>query len=113
MQLGSDLEEAARVSGAGWIYTYVRIWLPLILPTLVTIGTFNFVIAANTTSSIILLATRDTLTLSLLALEMMTNEQGRQLEQAGIISLILIAMTVGLALVARGFGFRVGIRQHL
>ena len=113
MQLGSDLEEAARVSGAGWIYTYVRIWLPLILPTLVTIGTFNFVIAANTTSSIILLATRDTLTLSLLALEMMTNEQGRQLEQAGIISLILILMTVGLALVARGFGFRMGIRQHL
>jgi iron(III) transport system permease protein len=113
MQLGSDLEEAARVSGAGWLYTYVRIWLPLILPTLVTIGTFNFVIAANTTSSIILLATRDTLTLSLLALEMMTNEQGRQLEQAGIISLVLILMTVGLALVARGFGFRVGIRQHL
>jgi iron(III) transport system permease protein len=113
MQLGSDLEEAARVSGAGWIYTYVRIWLPLILPTLIMIGIFNFVIAANTTSSIILLATRKTLTLSILALEMMTNEQGPQREEAGIISLIIMAMTVGLALVARGFGFRMGIRQQL
>ncbi|MDX1486353.1 MAG: ABC transporter permease subunit, partial [Alphaproteobacteria bacterium] len=29
MQLGQDLEEAARVTGASWIYTYRRILLPL------------------------------------------------------------------------------------
>jgi iron(III) transport system permease protein len=112
LQMGSDLEEAARISGAGWIYTYFRIWLPLIRPTLVVLGVFSFVTAANTTSSIVLLATRNTLTLSLMALEMMTNEQGRQLEAAGIVSLIIIAMTVGVALLARSFGFHVGIRQH-
>lgn len=112
MQLGSDLEEAARISGAGWLYTYFRIWLPLIRPTLLVLGVYHFVLAANTTSSIILLATRDTLTLSIMTLEMMTNEQGRQLESAGIISLIIVAMTVGVALVARGFGFQVGIKQH-
>ena len=112
MQMGSDLEEAARISGAGWIYTYFRIWLPLIRPTLVVLGVFSFVTAANTTSSIVLLATRNTLTLSLMVLEMMTNEQGRQLEAAGIVSLIIIAMTVGVALLARSFGFHVGIRQH-
>jgi len=44
---------------------------------------------------------------------MMTNEQGPQREEAGIISLIIMAMTVGLALMARGFGFRMGIRQQL
>jgi iron(III) transport system permease protein len=113
MQMGSDLEEAARISGAGWIYTYFRIWLPLIRPTLIVLGVFSFVTAANTTSSIVLLATRNTLTLSLMALEMMTNEQGRQLEAAGIVSLIIIAMTVGVALLARCFGFHAGIRQNL
>jgi iron(III) transport system permease protein len=112
MQLGSDLEEAARISGAGWVYTYFRIWLPLIRPTLLVLGIYHFVIAANTTSSIILLATRDTLTLSIMTLEMMTNEQGRQLEAAGIVSLIIVAMTVGVALVARALGFQVGIRHH-
>ena len=112
MQLGSDLEEAARTSGAGWIYTYFRIWLPLIRPTLLVLGVYHFVLAANTTSSIILLATRDTLTLSIMTLELMTNEQGRQLEAAGIISLIIVAMTVGVALVARAFGFQVGIKHH-
>jgi iron(III) transport system permease protein len=113
MQMGSDLEEAARISGAGWIYTYFRIWLPLIRPTLIVLGVFSFVTAANTTSSIVLLATRNTLTLSLMTLEMMTNEQGRQLEAAGIVSLIIIAMTVGVALLARFFGFHAGIRQNL
>jgi iron(III) transport system permease protein len=113
MQMGSDLEEAAWISGAGWIYTYFRIWLPLIRPTLVVLGVFSFVMAANATSSIVLLATRNTLTLSLMILEMMTNEQGRQLEAAGIVSLIIIAVTVGVALLARLFGFHVGIRQSL
>jgi iron(III) transport system permease protein len=113
MQMGSDLEEAARMSGAGWIYTYFRIWLPLIRPTLIVLGVFSFVTAANTTSSIVLLATRNTLTLSLMTLEMMTNEQGRQLEAAGIVSLIIVAMTVGVALLARFFGFHAGIRQNL
>ena len=113
MQLGAELEEAARISGAGWVYTYLRIWLPLIRPTLVMLGVFNFVIAANTTSSIILLATRDTITLSIMTLEMMTNEQGRQLEAAGIVSLVIIAMTVGVALLARAFGFQVGIRKEM
>jgi len=113
MQMGSDLEEAAQISGAGWFYTYFKIWLPLIKPTLIVLGVFNFVTAANTTSSIVLLATRDTLTLSLLTLEMMTNEQGRQLEAAGIVSLIIIAMTVGVALLARSLGFRAGLRQNV
>ena len=112
MQMGSDLEEAAWISGAGWIYTYFRIWLPLIRPTLVVLGVFSFVMAANATSSIVLLATRNTLTLSLMILEMMTNEQGRQLEAAGIVSLIIIAVTVGVALLARLFGFHVGIRPE-
>jgi ABC-type Fe3+ transport system permease subunit len=85
----------------------------LIRPTLIVLGVFSFVVAANTTSSIVLLATRNTLTLSLMTLEMMTNEQGRQLEAAGIVSLIIIALTVGVALLARLFGSRVGIRQSL
>jgi iron(III) transport system permease protein len=113
MQMGAEMEEAARTSGAGWFYTYFRIWLPLIRPTLVVLAVFNFVTAANTTSSIVLLATRDTLTLSLMTLEMMTNEQGRQLEAAGIVSLIITAMTVGVALIANAFGFRVGIKRNM
>ncbi len=70
VQVGADMEEAARVSGAGWIRTYFRIWLPLLMPTLILLAVMNFVSAAGATSSIILLASRDTMTLSLMALEL-------------------------------------------
>ena len=111
VQGGADMEEAARVSGHGWLSTYIRIWLPIIMPTFVLIGVMNFVQAASATSSIVLLASRDTLTLSLLALEFIGGGVDRR-EEAGIISLVIIVMTVGVAVVARRFGLDLGVRHH-
>jgi iron(III) transport system permease protein len=112
LQMGQELEDAARISGAGWLYTYFRIWLPLIAPVLVLMGTLNFVLAAGATSSVILLASRETVTLALLALEYMTTSVGAAREVAGIISLFVVAMTAGLALIARWLGFHVGVKDH-
>jgi iron(III) transport system permease protein len=112
LQMGQDMEEAARTSGASWTYTYFRIWLPLIAPTLVLIGILNFTMAAGATSSVILLASRDTITLSLLALEYMTSATGSSREVAGIISLFVVAMTAGLALVASWFGLQIGVKSR-
>lgn len=112
LQMGQDMEEAARTSGASWLYAYFRIWLPLIAPTLVLIGILNFTLAAGATSSVILLASRDTITLSLLALEYMTSVAGSSREVAGIISLFVVAMTTGLALIARWAGFQIGVKSR-
>ncbi|NIO07296.1 MAG: ABC transporter permease subunit [Deltaproteobacteria bacterium] len=111
LQMGSDMEEAARVLGSGWWSTYFRIWIPLLMPTLVLIGVFNFVIAAGTTSSIILLAERGTKTLSILSLELMSRSDGADLEGAGIVSLVIVILTAGVALIARKFGLQVGVRH--
>lgn len=111
LQMGEDMEEAARIAGAGWWYTYFKIWLPLIAPTLVLMGVLNFVIAAGSTGSVILLASRETVTLSLLALEYMTTSTGSAREVAGIISLFIVAMTAGLALIARWVGFQAGVKN--
>ncbi len=113
LQIGSEMEEAARVSGAGWWRTYFRVWLPLITPTMVLIGVLNFTIASGTTASIILLASRDTVTLSILALNKMGADAGTEYEQAGIISLFMIAMTVVVAIIARVFGLGVGVRHDV
>jgi iron(III) transport system permease protein len=109
LQIGRDMEDQARVSGAGWMYTYVRIWLPLLMPTLIMLGVLNFVFAAGTTSSIILLASHDTFTLSIMVLEMMRAPNAAEIEQAGIVSLFMITMTTGAALVARYLGRRSGV----
>ena len=112
VQVGADMEEAARIAGAGWFRTYFQIWIPLLMPTLILLGTLNFVIAAGTTSSIILIASRGTMTLSLLALEFASPGVGLR-EEASVVSLFIMAMTVGVALMARAFGLRLGLRQEM
>lgn len=113
VQMGADMEEAARVSGAGWLRTYYKVWLPLIMPTLVLIGVLNFVFAAQTTSSIILLSTSETRTLAVLALEMVSRSNVKELEAAGIVSLMITLMTMILALVLRRFGLQLGVRHDV
>ena len=110
VQVGADMEEAARASGAGWIRTYFRIWLPLLMPTLALLAVLNFVSAAGVTSSIILLASRETITLSLLALRL-TTELADQREAASIVSIFIVLLTVGMALPLRALSLRLGIRH--
>ena len=78
--------------------------------TLVLLGTLHFVIVASTTSSIILLANRGTLTLSILALEFASPTVAMR-EEAGIVTLFIVAMTLGMALIARMFAARMGIKR--
>jgi iron(III) transport system permease protein len=108
--VGADMEEAARVAGAGWMRTYFRIWLPLLMPTLILLAVMNFVGAAGATSSIILLASRNTMTLSLMALELSTTAVSNR-EAASIISIFIIVFTVAGALLVRLLGRHFGI-QH-
>jgi iron(III) transport system permease protein len=112
VQVGADMEEAARVSGAGWIRTYFLIWLPLLTPTLMLLAVMNFVSAAGATSSIILLASRDTMTLSLMALELSTVGVSNR-EAASILSIFIIVITVIGALIVRFFGLRLGVRHDV
>lgn len=109
IQLGNELEEASRMSGAGFWRTYFKIVLPLMAQTMVLIGVLKFLFAARSSSSIILLATSETRTLSLLALDQIA---AGYRETASITVLLVVLLTTGLALVARSFGLRVGIRAE-
>ena len=80
------------------------------MPTLILLAVMNFVSAAGATSSIILLASRDTMTLSLMALELSTTAVSNR-EAASIISIFIIIFTVAGALLVRSLGRRFGI-QH-
>ena len=112
VQVGSDMEEAARVSGAGWMRTYFQIWLPLLMPSLMLLAVMNFVSAAGATGSIILLASRDTMTLSLMALELSSIAVSNR-EAASIISIFIIGFTMTGALIIRYFGLRLGVRHDM
>jgi iron(III) transport system permease protein len=111
VQLGASLEEAGRVAGAGWLRTYFTIVIPVLMPTMVLVGMINFVAAAGATSSVVLLASRDTATLSLLALEFTAS--GGLLEEASIISVIITLLTMGVSLPMRALALRLGVRHDV
>jgi iron(III) transport system permease protein len=109
LQLRSDLEESARMSGAGWIRTYVKIVLPLIAPTLIVVAAIKFMYAANAASNVILLATSETRTLSLLALNFVADGQR---ESATVITVVITAITTAVAILVRTLGLNIGIRSN-
>jgi iron(III) transport system permease protein len=108
MQLGHELEEASRVTGATWWHTFTRVVLPILMPVLLLVGVMNFISAARDIASVALVATAETKTLALLQLDYMV--EGRY-EAAAVTSFIVIILSTGIALLARALGLRVGIRN--
>jgi iron(III) transport system permease protein len=109
VQLGKELEESSRMSGAGFWRTYFRIVFPLMAQTMVLVGVIKFMFAAQHNSAIILLATSETRTLSLLALDQVA---AGYREVASITIILVTLLTLGIAIVARSFGLKVGIRAE-
>ena len=109
LQLGRELEEASIVSGASWFSTYRRILVPLLFPALMTVGLLVFISAARDISTIVLLATAETRTLSLLMLEFATEGQ---FEKATVVGALIVVFVVAAALIARALGGRVGLRAE-
>jgi len=109
VQLGKELEESSRMSGAGFWRTYLRIVFPLMAQTMVMVAVIKFMFAAQHNSAIILLATSETRTLSLLALDQVA---AGYREVASITIIMVTSLTLGLAIVARSFGLKVGIREE-
>jgi iron(III) transport system permease protein len=104
MQLGPDLEEAARVAGASWRYAYFRILLPIIAPVAVTVGMLNFGTSLSSISTPVLLYNAESRPLSILLLEY---SQSGELERAAALGLLITAMICVMVLIGRRFGFKV------
>ncbi|OGQ78852.1 MAG: hypothetical protein A3F90_09180 [Deltaproteobacteria bacterium RIFCSPLOWO2_12_FULL_60_19] len=107
MQLSDELEEASMVAGASWFTTYRRILVPLLLPCLIVVGLLEFISAARNISTVVLLATGQTRTLSLLMLDYTA---GAELERATVVATIIVAIVIIAALTARSLGGQLRIR---
>jgi iron(III) transport system permease protein len=109
VQLGKELEESSRMSGAGFWRTYFKVVFPLMAQTMVLVAVLKFTMASQNSSSIILLATSETRTLSLLALDQIA---AGYREVASITVIFITLLTLGVALIARSFGLKAGIRTE-
>jgi iron(III) transport system permease protein len=103
MQLGGDLEEAARVAGGSWRTTYLRILLPLVAPVAMTVGMLNFGTALTSISTPVLLYSADSRPLSILLLEYSFTGE---IERAAALGLLITAIICAMMLIGRRFGLQ-------
>jgi iron(III) transport system permease protein len=108
MQLAVELEEAAKVAGGSGWNSFRDIVLPIITPSLLLVGTLSFIAAARNVSTVALISTSRTRPLSLLQLDFLVESR---YESAAVVGIIVVALTAGIALVARLLGLRAGIEH--
>ena len=103
LQLGAELEEAARVTGASWGYTYRRILLPLVAPVAAAVALLNFGNALTNISTPVLLYSAQSRPLSILLLEYSFTGE---IERAAALGLLMTAIVCLMMLVGRRVGLR-------
>ena len=108
LQIGQDMEEASRISGGSWFYTYRRVLLPIMMPTVISVGLVTFVFAARDVSRVALLASSENRPLALLQLDYLTSYN---LEGASVVGVIILLLTTGVAVVARLIGLQIGTQS--
>jgi iron(III) transport system permease protein len=102
-QISPELEQAAWVSGAGWLATFARIQLPLIAPMLVSVFLLVFMASVRDISTTVLLTSAASTPLSVLMLErFMTGSK----EAASVIGVLLSVTAIAMALLMRRLGLR-------
>jgi iron(III) transport system permease protein len=107
-QIGGELEESARTSGASWWQTFRRVNLPLLMPGLIAGWLYIVTVSIRELSSSILLYSPGNEVLSILIWERWTNGQFTELSALGV---VMVASTVAVIVVANRVGARMGIRE--
>jgi iron(III) transport system permease protein len=109
LQIGPEVEEAARTCGAGWLRMYWKVVLPLVAPTAVTVGLITFLSALYDISTPVLLYNAGSRPLSILMLEY--SFSGAR-ERGAAIGVLLTLAVMLILLASRKLGYRLS-RERL
>lgn len=109
LQLGGEIEEAARLSGASWLATFRRIILPLTAPAVSVVAVLVFASTIRQIGLVILLSTGETRPLAVLQLDFLAD--GR-LGPAAVIGVIIVLISLAAAALVRIISLRFGVRAN-
>ena len=107
-QVSGELEESARVSGAGFFMTFRKVTLPLLMPGLLAGWTFIVLVAVRELGASLLLYTPGRQVLSILIWQDWGDGQLVQLAALGIVMIVFLVILVA---VARKLGAKVGVQS--
>lgn len=109
VQIHTELEEAAQLSGSTWWSTFRRVVLPLLRPGLVAGWIYVFVVSVRELSSSILLASSENIVLSILVFDLMESGKSTAVAALAVIMITTLVLIVGVVHRVSGrFGVREG-----
>jgi iron(III) transport system permease protein len=109
LQLGAEMEEAARLSGASWLAAFRRVILPLTAPAVSVVAVLVFAATIRQIGLVILLSTGETRPLAVLQLDFLAD--GR-LGPAAVIGVIIVLISLIAAALVRVISVRFGVRAN-
>jgi iron(III) transport system permease protein len=107
-QIGRELEESAAMSGAGWLATFRRVILPLLVPGFVAGWIYILIVSIRELGSSVLLYTPGREVLSIVIWEYWRDGN---LPYVGALGIMMIGTLVVLVAVAYKLGARIGVRE--
>jgi iron(III) transport system permease protein len=105
-QVSGELEEAARVAGAGFVAIFRRVTLPLVVPMLISVFLLIFAGTIRDISTVVLIAAPGLRTLSLLMFDFAI--AGR-FESASVVGVLIAVISLLITILAFRIGNRVGV----
>jgi iron(III) transport system permease protein len=106
-QVSRTFDEASTMAGAGLLRTLTRVTLPIIWPSVVTVGVFFFMRSMVTLSAVIFLITPAT---QLAAVSVLLLDDAGNLNQAAAFSVCIVAVVLAVLLAFQGLLRLAGIR---
>ena len=107
-QINDELEEAATASGASWPATFRRVFVPLLMPSLLAAFVYTMIVAFREISAAIFLYTSNTEVVSVQVYDLYSNGSYPVVAALGVVIVVFLSI---LAAAVRLIGSRVGIRR--
>jgi iron(III) transport system permease protein len=107
-QIKDELEEAATSSGATWLQAFRRIFVPLLMPSLLAAFVYTMIVAFREISAAIFLYTSNSEVVSVQVYDLYSNGSYPVVAALGVVLVAFLSLLAGLA---RLFSSRVGIRN--
>jgi iron(III) transport system permease protein len=106
-QIKDELEEAATSSGASWLQSFRRVFVPLLMPSLLAAFLYTMIVAFREISAAIFLYSSGTEVVSVQIYDLYRNGSYPPVAALGVMMvLFLTVLTVGVRLITRRFGIR-------
>jgi iron(III) transport system permease protein len=107
-QISDELEEAASASGAGWARSFRRIYVPLLMPSLLAAFLYTTIVAFREISAAIFLYSQNTEVMSVQIYNLWSSGDYPVVAALGILMVVLLTVVVA---VVRLIGGRVGLTE--